>query len=203
MEITNWKSQNEILRKPGVVRWFIVSTIREKPLLSMVRYPWVCILTPRNRIYRNRTNTFFNFLHTLSRLNIFFCSMNREKGSEKKFLNFPTQCVWFVMKMPKWIFFLFGFCTKKYLYIHFLLIPPENFLFEIPFLFFNPWEEEISLNVRGDINEPQHETIFLHPTARNELNFLLMRWNFLLTAIFAYDFKAFLSCFSQHKPRSD
>lgn len=138
MEIANWKSQNEILRKPGVVRWFIVSTIREKPLLSMVRYPWVCILTSRNRIYRNRTNTFFNFLHTLSRLNIFFCSLNREKGSEKSFWIFLYNAFGSWWKCQNGFFFPFRVLYKE-IFIHSL--PPDSpreLPFWDPFLIFQP-----------------------------------------------------------------
>lgn len=63
----------------------------------------------------------------------FFCSLNREKGSEKKFLNFPIQCVWFVMKMPKWVFLLFFRVQRN-------ISPdsPRELPFEIPFYTFQP-----------------------------------------------------------------
>lgn len=86
------------------------------------------------------------------------------------------------------------------------LIPPENFLLN-PFPFHNPpWKKKISHAIYvGDINEPQHETIFLlFSNCAQRIEFFADAMKFFPAAIF--DFKAFLSlaCLSTKvKPRSD
>lgn len=161
------------MRKHEIVRWFIVSTIGKKTS-PQCEISWVCLLTPRIE-FIGIEQTHFSTSSTHSRLNI-FCSLNREKGSEKSFWIFLYNAFGLWWKCQNGIFWV----LYKEIFMHSLPSDsPREVLVES--LLLQPlqkWRRK-SPFIRGDINEPQHETIFLHPTARNELNFLLMRWNFL------------------------
>lgn len=138
MEIANWKSQNEILRKPGVVRWFIVSTIREKasPIdgeISMSVY----IDAAESNLSESNKHIFQLPPHSFAFEYFFFVHWIAKKGV-KKIFEFSYTMRLVRDENAKMDFFLFRVLYKE-IFIHSL--PPDSpreLPFWDPFLIFQP-----------------------------------------------------------------